>query len=206
MVLQWTWYFLHPHQYLHHYPARRLSAESVRDAIIAVSGRLDTKLFGPSIHPHRKTEIDYRKLWSGPLDGDGRRSIYTKVTRMEGPQFLELFDFPNPMAARGRRDQTNVPAQALALLNDPFVIGQAQFWAEQLVSAGHDSIEARVDSMFRRGLGRPPEREEQQRFVTLIRQLAGETSSGDADILKNTSVWQDAAHVLFNMKELVYVR
>ena len=74
-------------------------------------------------------KIDYRKLFSGPLDGDGRRSIYIKVTRMEGPQFLELFDFPNPTATRGRRDQTNVPAQALALLNDPFVIDQSRFWA-----------------------------------------------------------------------------
>ena len=116
---------------LHHYPARRLDAESLRDTILAVSGRLDATQFGPSIHPHRKDEIDYRKLWSGPLDGEGRRSIYTKVTRMEGPQFLELFDFPNPMATRGRRDRTNVPAQALALLNDPFVINQAKFWSEK---------------------------------------------------------------------------
>ncbi|MHC4876628.1 MAG: DUF1553 domain-containing protein [Planctomycetota bacterium] len=193
-------------QLLHHYPARRLDAESLRDTILTVSGRLDSKLFGPSIHPHRNDEKDYRKLWSGPLDGDGRRSIYTRVTRMEGPQFLELFDFPNPMSTRGRRDRTNVPAQALALLNDPFVIDQAKFWAEQLVAAGHDSIEERVQDMFRRALGRSPDATELDRFVALIRQLAGETSAPDADLLKNTSVWQDAAHAMFNMKELVYIR
>jgi hypothetical protein len=191
---------------LHHYSAHRLSAESVRDTILAMSGRLDTRLFGPSIHPYRKDETDYRKLFIGPLDGDGRRSIYTKVTRMEGPQFLELFDFPNPMATRGRRDRTNVPAQALALLNDPFVVDQAKFWAEQLVAADHESIEERVRSMFHRALGRPPSQTEHGRFVMLVRQLAGEASASDADLLQNTSVWQDAAHAVFNMKEVIYIR
>lgn len=193
-------------QLLHHFSARRLNAESVRDTILFVSGRLDRTQFGQSIHPHRKTEIDYRKLWSGPLDGNGRRSIYTKVTRMEGPQFLELFDFPNPTATRGRRDRSNVPAQALALLNDPFVVDQARFWAEQLVAEDHDSIDARVLSMFDRALGRPPTREEQRRFITLIQRLAEETSASTTVILGDKNVWQDAAHAVFNLKELVYVR
>jgi hypothetical protein len=191
---------------LHHHSARRLNAESVRDTILTVSGRLDRTLFGPSVHPHREKEIDYRKLWSGPLDGDGRRSIYIKVTRMEGPQFLELFDFPNPMATRGRRDRTNVPAQALALLNDPFVIDQAKFWAEQLTAAEHITIEERVQVMFQRALGRPPNEEEQQRFVAMIRQLAEDDSTSDAAILQDKSVWQDAAHAIFNMKEVIYIR
>lgn len=191
---------------LHHYSARRLSAESVRDTILTVSGRLDRTLYGLSIHPYREKEIDYRKLWSGPLDGNGRRSIYIKVTRMEGPQLLELFDFPNPMATRGRRDRTNVPAQALALLNDPFVIDQAKFWAEQLIAAEPVSIEDRVQNMFQTALGRPPHEDEQQRFVALIRQLAGDESTDDAAILQDKSVWQDAAHAVFNMKEVIYIR
>jgi hypothetical protein len=192
-------------QLLHHYPAHRLSAESVRDTILAVSGRLDRKRYGPSINPHRKKEIDYRKLWSGPLDGDGRRSIYTKVTRMEGPQFLELFDFPNPTVTRGSRDRTNVPAQALALLNDPFVIDQARFWAEQLVASDDDSFADRVQSMFLRAVGRSPNEAELQRFVSLVRRLSDNPSATEAALLKDKSVWQDAAHAIFNMKELVYI-
>ncbi len=193
-------------QLLHHYPARRLDAESVRDTILTVSGRLDSTLFGPGIHPHRNDEKDYRKLWSGPLDGDGRRSIYIKVTRMEGPQFLELFDFPTPMATRGRRDRTNVPAQALALLNDPFVIDQASFWAEQLIAAGHDSVEDRVDAMYLAAVGRSPTETELHHFVMLVEQLRGEVSSDDADLLTDKSVWQDAAHAVLNMKELIYIQ
>lgn len=192
-------------QLLHHYPAHRLSAESVRDTILAVSGRLDAKVYGPSVNPHRNQEIDYRKLWSGPLDGDGRRSIYTKVTRMEGPQFLELFDFPNPTVTRGSRDRTNVPAQALALLNDPFVIDQARFWAEQLVATNDDSIADRVQSMFLRAAGRSPTEKEQQRFAALIRRLSIDPSTTEATLLKDKSLWEDAAHAIFNMKELVYI-
>lgn len=191
---------------LHHYPARRLDAEAIRDTILAVSGRLERTLFGPGIHPHRAKETDYRKLYIGPLDGDGRRSIYIKVTRMEGPQFLELFDFPNRMVTHGRRDRTNVPAQALAMLNDPFVIDQARFWAEQVVVSKHDSIEERVQGMFQRGVGRPPSEGEQERFVALIRSLADGGSADDAALIKDKSVWQDAAHAIFNMKELIYIR
>ena len=191
---------------LHHFAARRLDAESIRDSVLAVSGRLDPKLHGPSINPHRKDEKDYRKLLSGPLDGDGRRSIYTKVTRMEGPQFLALFDFPDPMATRGRRDRTNVPAQALALLNDPFMIDQARFWAQQLIGRSQDSVESRVQYMFLSGLGRLPTELEQDRFVDLIRQLAGDTVTDQKVILANESVWQDAAHAIFNTKEFIYIQ
>lgn len=190
---------------LHHYPARRLDAESIRDTILAVSGRLNPEMFGPGLHPHRAKEVDYRKLFIGPLDGDGRRSVYIKVTRMEGPQFLELFDFPNRMVTRGKRDRTNVPAQALAMLNDPFVIDQARFWAEQLVKSKHDSIETRVRVMVHRAVGRPPVAAELQRFVSLIRRLADDPSADETALLKDKNVWQDAAHAMFNLKELVYI-
>ena len=68
---------------------------------------------------------------SGPLDGDGRRSVYLGVRRnFLNPMFL-AFDTPAPFSCMGRRNVSNVPAQALILLNDPFVIEQARLWAEQ---------------------------------------------------------------------------
>ena len=99
-------------------PIHRLEGESIRDAILAVSGRLDQTLYGPSIQPYREEPKDYRKLFQGPLDGNGRRSIYIKVTRHEGSRFLETFDFPNPAVTRGNRDTTNVPSQYLAMSPD----------------------------------------------------------------------------------------
>ena len=107
-------------------PLRRLDAESIRDTLLAVSGRLDPILFGEPLNPYRKMEDATKRLFSGPLDGDGRRSIYLKMTVMEPSKLLATFNQPKPKIPTGRRDVTNVPAQALALLNDPFVAGQAR--------------------------------------------------------------------------------
>src|SRR6185369_10993305 len=153
---------------LSHYTLHRMEAESVRDQILRVSGRLDPTLYGPSIQPHREEPKDYRKLHQGPLDGNGRRSIYIKVTRHEGSRFLETFDFPNPTVTRGNRDTTNVPPQALALLNDPFVLGQAGFWADALIAEKAPTLESRIDAMFRAALGRLPDDAERARFTGLV--------------------------------------
>ena len=60
---------------LHHYPVRRLTAETIRDSILTTSGQINLELYGPSIQPFRPAVKDYRKLLSGPLDGNGRRSL-----------------------------------------------------------------------------------------------------------------------------------
>ena len=190
---------------LHHYPVFRLDAEAVRDSILTVSGRLDRTSYGPSIQPYRTEEKLHRKLTAGPLDGNGRRSIYIKVTRMEGNKFLELFDLPDPMATRGRRDRTNVPAQALALLNDPFLIGQAQVWADRLVVRDDASADERIQWMYLKALGRGPSTQELDRMRGLVDRLAG-LHQIDADtILDSPLVWKDACHAMFNTKELIYV-
>ena len=190
---------------LHHYPVRRLEAEAVRDTLLAVSGRLDGQLYGPSIQPHRGEPQDHRRLFQGPLDGDGRRSIYTKITRMEGPRFLEIFDFPNPLQGRGNRDVTNVPPQALAMLNDPFVLDQAKTWAERLVARRDDSIDLRIAGMFLSGLGRPATSQELSKWHTLTLEFAQRHAAAD-DPLKSEPVWRDVAHTLFNLKEFLYLR
>ena len=133
-----------------------MEAEAIRDSILAASGRLDRRLYGPSVQPFREKEYADRRLFPGPLDGDGRRSIYIKNNLMEAPKFLGAFNFPGGKVAQGRRDVTNVPAQALALLNDPFVLQQADVWAGRLVARPDDTVEARIDAMFRTALGRPP--------------------------------------------------
>ncbi len=187
------------------YPIRRLEAESIRDAILASSGRLDRTLYGPSINPYREQPKDYRRLFQGPLDGAGRRSVYLKVTRHEGARFLEIFDFPNPTVARGVRDVTNVPPQALALMNDPFVADQAGVWADRLINQTA-SIETRIDAMFLAALGRPPEMAEAQRFRGLVTELASQHKVADDKILTSRDLWQDLAHAMFNLKEFVYIR
>lgn len=113
---------------LAHFAARRMEAEAIRDSILTASGRLNRSLYGMSVPPYREKENADRRLFPGPLDGDGRRGVYIKNTLMEAPKFLGAFNFPGGKVTQGRRDVTNVPAQALALLNDPFVIDQADVW------------------------------------------------------------------------------
>ncbi len=191
---------------LHHFPVRRLDAEAIRDTILTVSGRLDRKQFGQSIQPFRAEPKEHRKLYSGPLDGDGRRSLYLKVTRMEGPRFLELFDLPDQTATRGRRDRTNVPAQALALLNDPFVIDQARVWGEALAERGDETVVIRIDHIFLQALGRFPNTRERERMLGFVDRLAQLYGVKPADIPSNAEIWQDTAHAMLNMKELIYIR
>lgn len=189
-----------------HYPVRRLEGEAVRDAILAVSGRLDRTLYGPSIEPHRVEPKEYRRLFQGPLDGNSRRSIYLKVTRMEGPRFLELFDLPPPLQTRGNRDVTNVPSQSLALLNDPFVLDQAGVWAERLTAKADDAIDARLTGMFLDALGRPPSVDEFHRWRTLASLLAAGHRVAPAELLASKAIWKDVAHTLFNTKEFLYLK
>ena len=189
---------------LHRYPVRRLEAEAVRDTLLSVSGRLDDRLYGPSIQPHRAEPQDHRRLFQGPLDGDGRRSIYLKITRMEGPRFLEIFDFPNPLQGRGKRDVTNVPPQALAMLNDPFVLNQAETWARRLVARRDDTLDARLAAMFQEALGRLASQEELTNWKQLTSDFAARHGTGE--LLMSEKVWTDLAHTFFNLKEFLYLR
>jgi hypothetical protein len=190
---------------LGHYPARRLEAEAIRDAILAASGRFDRRLFGPSVQPYREQENADRRLFPGPLDGDGRRSVYVKNNLMEGPKFLGAFDFPGGKVTQGRRDVTNVPAQALALLNDPFVVQQADLWAGRLLRRSDATVAGRIEHVFRVGLGRPPTEEERQRFERAVAELAALEGVPAEDVLRSRAVWKDVAHAVFNLKEFIYI-
>lgn len=191
---------------LHHFSLRRLEAEEVRDAILAASGRLDGALFGPPINPHRHKEDPEKRLFSGPLDGLGRRSLYTKLTIMEPPRFLATFNQPPPKIPTGRRDVSNVPAQALALLNDPFVLEQAKVWGTRVAAVENQTVDTRLSAMFVAALSRVPEPAELARWHGLVDDLARERKVPVGQMLQSVPLWTDVAHTLFNTKEFLYLR
>ncbi|MDA1053634.1 MAG: PSD1 and planctomycete cytochrome C domain-containing protein [Planctomycetota bacterium] len=191
---------------LHHYPLRRLEAEAIRDAILAVSARLDPQLFGPPIDPVRANEDPQKRLFSGPLDGSGRRSIYTKITIMEPPRLLALFNQPEPKISTGQRDVTNTPAQSLALLNDPFVEQQAKHWATRLIEVDHRTAADRVTYMCEVALGRPATAEELARWSLMVDDLASLHKVAPDEQMASVAVWKDVAHTIFNLKEFLYIR
>jgi hypothetical protein len=188
---------------LHHVATRRLEAEAIRDSLLAVSGRLDRTLYGRSINPHRHAEDSAKRLFSGPIDGNGRRSIYLKVSIMAPSKFLLSFNFPDPKLSTGRRDVTNVPAQALVLLNDPFVVSLADQWARRLVAEDHPTPESRIEQMFVRALGRFPHKGESSRWVELARGVSGD---GSDPLMTDRVAWKNVAHTLLNTKEFIHYR
>lgn len=196
---------------LSHYPLRRLEGESIRDSLLAVSSRLDRQLYGETIDPVRTKEDAAKRLFSGPLDGNGRRSIYIRMSIMDPPQFLATFNQPPPKVPMGRRDKTNSPAQALALLNDPFVSGQAEFWAKSLIDQPHRNPQERITAMFRRAFSRNPNDAELARWTKTADDLAtlhdspSTRSPTPGGIMNSLDVWKELAHTIFNSKEFIYV-
>ena len=188
---------------LRHYPARRLDAESIRDAVLATSGRIRLKLGGASIYPFRDQPNADRRLFVGPLDGHGRRSLYIKTNLMEPTRFLSIFNTPGGKVVEGRRDLSNVPAQALAMLNDPFIIGQADAWGQQLVAIAHRDPFERINVMFQQALSRPPTADEHDQFTQLLNRLASLHKIPAADRMTSQPIWKDMAHVIFTLKEFI---
>jgi hypothetical protein len=193
---------------LQHANVRRLEAEEIRDAVLAVSGELKPKMFGPSVttyyaHDTGQAKGDKKK---GPLDGEGRRSVYLEIRRNLTNPFLEVFDAPKPSTTRGQRDVTNVPAQSLTLMNSPFAIEQARKWAERVVGVGGGGSRGRIAAMFARALGRVPDSGETDKAQTFVAKLAVEHDVSTDDVPNDPRVWQDVAHALFNFKEFIYIR
>jgi hypothetical protein len=193
---------------LHRMNVRRLEAEAIRDAILAVSGRLDLKHFGPSVPVHLTAFMQGRGRpgQSGPVDGAGRRSLYISIRRNFLSPMMLAFDVPIPFNTIGRRNVSNVPAQALILMNDPFVVEQAGVWAKRVLAAGDASPADRVKAMYRAAFSRSPSDLELAQALAFLQAQATEHALHDDRALADPRVWTDLAHVLFNVKEFVFVQ
>ena len=179
---------------LHRMNVQRLEAEPIRDALLALSGRLDDRMYGPSVLPHLTPFMEGRGRpgQSGPLDGDGRRSLYINVRRnFLTPMFL-AFDFPTPFTTMGKRSTSNVPAQALTLMNNPFVVQQARQWADGIARATADPS-IRIHRLYQTAFHREPTAEELAAGVAFL------------DQPDPVAALRDLAHVLLNVKEFVFV-
>jgi hypothetical protein len=192
---------------LHHMPVRRLEAEAIRDAILAVSGRLDRTVYAPRVEVYLTPFMEGRgkPQSSGPLDGDGRRSLYVAVRRNFLPPTMLAFDFPVPFNTIGRRTVSNVPAQALILLNDPFVVEQAKVWATRVLAEPGLSPRRRVERMYETAFARPPTEQEADEAIAFLHAQGEALGLGTDERVKDIRSWSDLAHVLFNVKEFIFV-
>ena len=157
------------------YNRRRLDAESIRDSLLYVSGKLDFEAGGPAV----------------PLDQpNNRRTVYAFISRRQLDPMLALFDFPNPNSTSEQRLQTTVPLQKLFFMNSPFVIDQSTALSAR-AAANAASDDQRLRATYRLVLQRGPTPEE--------RRLALKFINGKAD------AWPEYTQVLLSSNEFIFL-
>jgi mono/diheme cytochrome c family protein len=168
---------------------RRLDLESMRDSLLAVSGRLD--------HTFGGRPVD---IVGNPKNG--RRTVYGLVDRQNVPGFYRAFDFASPDQSAERRPRTMVPQQALFGMNSAFVIEQAKALAANPTVMAESDPAHRVAAVYRLVLGRHPSGEETQLALTFL--SAAETGRAQAPG-SQLDPWQQFAQVLVITNELIFV-
>jgi hypothetical protein len=195
---------------------KRLEGEAIRDAVLAISGRLNPKMGGPGVFPPIPKEALPPKANAWPVSADPadhtRRSLYTFVRRNLQFPALEVFDAPDTNASCARREVTTSAPQALSLLNAPEMGANARALAGRLLREAPDD-EARLRLAYRLALGRypsPAELRQSREFLeaqaALLRALGVgvETVPGAGDPV-HAAALADFCLALFNLNEFVYL-
>ena len=151
--------------YLWRMPKKRLEAEAIRDSMLSAAGVLSSKprLGSPIAFAEGGARGPAQERLLGSIDGagDNSRSIYLAVVRDRVPEALDVFDFAEPAFVTGRRDATNVPTQALYLMNSAEIARISDLFAMRVMSAGQKDLE-RITAAFRIAFGREPSSNEVQ--------------------------------------------
>ena len=151
---------------------RRLDAESIRDAVLAVTGKLNPTMGGPGYRDFKYTEAyapiyeyvtpDTPELW--------RRSIYRFIVRTTPHKFMTTLDCPDPATLAPVRNRTTTPLQSLALLNNEFMLKQSGYFAKRVESDAGENVEKQVRLAFELAFGRGPDTAERKAADNLIGQ------------------------------------
>jgi hypothetical protein len=199
------------------FPRRRLSAEELRDAVLAISGQLDREpgTSEASDALWKEAEILDAKRGFAPnrMQADHpfytdfrKRSVYFPVVRNMLPDVLALFDAADPNNVTAMRNDTTVPSQSLFLLNSRFVREQSQHLARRLLADEKASDDVRCDRAHRLALGRPASAEEQKvalQFVDAYLKTTLAQARPEAE--RRLSAWQSYCQTLFCANEFLYV-
>jgi cytochrome c553 len=163
-----------------HFARQRLSAEQIRDAILAVSGELDRSR--PGAHPfppQDKWTFTQHAQFSAVYDHN-HRSVYLMQQRIKKHPFLGLFDGADTNACTGERPVSTTPLQALFFMNDPFLKAQGEKFAQRLMKE-QPNTEGRVTLAYWLTYGRPPSAEEMSDTQTFLRQYVDKSKAADAN-------------------------
>jgi hypothetical protein len=188
--------------WLARFQRRRLSAEEIRDSVLAVCGDLDESPAGP--HPFPKPEswqFTQHKPFIAVYDHD-RRSMYLMVQRIKRHPFLALFDGSDPNTSTGERHTTTVPTQALFFMNDPFIHGKSAHMAGRLMTL--DSDELRLDHDYRLMFGRAPTVDEKKLCKNFLTDYLGDLKEVPAE-QRTARAWSAWVRVMMSSNEFLFV-
>ncbi|MEZ6102845.1 MAG: PSD1 and planctomycete cytochrome C domain-containing protein [Pirellulaceae bacterium] len=191
--------------YLWRFDIRRLTAEEIRDSILAVNGRLNSQMYGPGFYSDIPQEVLAGQSrpgagWGNSPDTErARRSIYIHVKRSLLTPMLESFDLAEPDSSCPVRFSTTQPTQALGMLNSQFIHQQAEVFAERLRREAGDDVSAQVRLGLRLVTCREPAAEEVRRGVALIENFQTH------DQLDRQRSLQLYALTLLNLNEFFYL-
>ncbi len=184
---------------------RRLSAEEIRDSILAVNGTLNPKMFGPSVYTEVPKEVlasssTPKSVWgNSPPEERARRSVYVLVKRSLNEPILNTFDQADTDSSCPVRFTTTVPTQTLTSLNSKFFNDQAAILAERLVREAPTGVAAQVKLGLRLTMGREPNAKEIERGVRLIQHYI------DTDKLSAQQALADFCLLALNLNEFIYL-
>ena len=175
-------------------PMRRLEVEAIHDSILAASGTLNRKMYGPSVYPYVPKEAlegnsDPGSIWR-PFNEEeaSRRAIYAFIKRAFLVPMFEVLDFCDTARSAAKRLNTNVPTQALTLFNGDLVNRQASHFASRLRGEAGPNPGKQIDLAFRLAIARPPTSKEKDQMLAFLRDQPLE----------------QVARVIFNLNEFVY--
>ncbi|NBR83893.1 MAG: DUF1549 domain-containing protein [Verrucomicrobia bacterium] len=191
--------------------SQRLEAESLRDSILAISGKLNAQAGGPGIKPRIRADLltaSQRNKWPA-LASEGpaqwRRSVYIYVKRQLLMPMMELFDAPTTTDSCAERTRSVVPTQALVLMNDEFVEDQAGFLAQRAAADDGKAAKA-IARMHVLALAREPSAERLKQALAFVSaREAAYASEAGAKASPRQRALTDLAHVLFNSSEFITI-
>jgi hypothetical protein len=204
---------------LWHARRRRLEGEALRDGMLALSGELNPRMFGPSARPPLPPGIsNYAWKPDAQIEDQQRRSIYVLAKRNMRYPLFDTFDLPDMHNSCACRMSTTTAPQALLLLNSEFTLERAQRWSAELQARSSDDQRALVAQAYQAAWGRPATEEEialclrflEQQTALLrpqARSAEPETSPGPAldAVNAKAAALVDFCHALLNSNEFLYV-
>ncbi len=159
-------------RFLWRYSPRRLEGEAIRDAMLHVSGVMNEKMGGPSFRPFTTERQGSLEIYT-TIDADqpdfNRRTVYRMNVSSASSPLLDSFDCPNPSVKAPKRVVTTTPLQALSLMNNAFVLRQAEAFARRVEHEAGKEVRHRIERAFELSLGRAPEPREREWSEGLVR-------------------------------------